>query len=77
LEESYNTVWSCGYERDEHLVVIPVQKIISVVAMVPHLVTLDLGGEEEQSLSYFLVEKPGLDMIDFAGYQEVDNEAEE
>ncbi|KAF7371937.1 hypothetical protein MVEN_00051600 [Mycena venus] len=66
LEHSYGTLWSCGYEPGKHLAVIPVQSILSVVAMIPHNV-----GEE--ALRYFLVEKPGLDMISLAGYQEADD----
>ncbi|KAJ6493798.1 hypothetical protein DFH09DRAFT_826544, partial [Mycena vulgaris] len=56
LEESHQTVWSCGRELGAHLSVIPVKSILSVVAMIPHKI------EEDDDLRYFLVEKPGLDV---------------
>ncbi|KAJ6550772.1 hypothetical protein DFH09DRAFT_1086398 [Mycena vulgaris] len=70
LEESHQTVWSCGRKVGAHLSVIPVKSILSVVAMIPHKI------EEDDDLRYFLVEKPGLDVISLAGYDEVDDEAD-
>lgn len=70
LEESHQTVWSCGRELGAHLSVIPVKSILSVVAMIPHKI------EEDDDLRYFLVEKPGLDVISLAGYDEVDDEVD-
>ncbi|KAF8126643.1 hypothetical protein K438DRAFT_1494291, partial [Mycena galopus ATCC 62051] len=36
LQESYETVWSCGHGQGTHLTVIPVKTIRSVVSMIPH-----------------------------------------
>ncbi|KAJ6490663.1 hypothetical protein C8R47DRAFT_1071048 [Mycena vitilis] len=66
LELSYGTLWSCGYEPGEHMVVVPVKCILSVVAMVPH----EAGPEEG---NYYLVEKPGLDLVSLTGYMEADD----
>ncbi|KAJ7092160.1 hypothetical protein C8R44DRAFT_719616 [Mycena epipterygia] len=69
--QSHNTVWSCAHGGGEHLRVITVKSIISVVAMVPHSVVP--GGSERYSAdSYFLVEKPGLDVMHLSGYQQPD-----
>ncbi|KAJ7090488.1 hypothetical protein C8R44DRAFT_648205 [Mycena epipterygia] len=65
LQESYNTVWFSDHGMGEHLVVIPVKTILSVVAMVP----LTINGVD----GFFLVEKPGLDVISLTDYEEPDN----
>ncbi|KAJ7049353.1 hypothetical protein C8F01DRAFT_1002515 [Mycena amicta] len=62
--ESYQTVWSC--KKPETFIVFPVQDILSVVAMVPH----QYRGEER----FFLVEKPGMDIISFSAPAENDEE---
>jgi hypothetical protein len=66
LEESFNTVWLCAYEPGRHLTTIPAESILAVVAMVPE-------GDEDL---YFLVEKPGLDVISLSGYAQVDGEVD-
>jgi hypothetical protein len=43
-----------------------VKSIESVVAMVPH--------KYKNQDAFFLVEKPGLDMITLAGYEEADED---
>ncbi|KAJ6524622.1 hypothetical protein DFH09DRAFT_937130 [Mycena vulgaris] len=63
LRDSYKTVWSC--QRTGKLTVINVRYIKSVVAMVPH----KYNGQH----AFFLVEKPGLDIISLSGYQEEDD----
>ncbi|KAJ6459140.1 hypothetical protein C8R47DRAFT_1328050 [Mycena vitilis] len=55
LRRSFNTLWSCTFEPESDLRLVPVESILSVVAMVPHQV----AGQSR----YFLVEKPGLDTI--------------
>lgn len=65
LEESFNTVWLCAHEPGLHLAAIPAESILAVVAMVPE-------GDDE----YFLVEKPGLDVISLMGYAQVDGEVD-
>ncbi|KAJ7768053.1 hypothetical protein DFH07DRAFT_718002, partial [Mycena maculata] len=54
LRRSFNTLWSCTFETEADLRLIPVQSILSVVAMVLHV----FAGQRR----YFLVEKPGLDV---------------
>ena len=67
LRQSYDTVYSCGLAPGEHLMVIAVDLICSVVAMVPH-------SPEPGLLAYFLVEKPGLDLLCIIGYEEDDDD---
>ncbi|KAJ6494491.1 hypothetical protein C8R45DRAFT_1052932 [Mycena sanguinolenta] len=63
LRRSYNTVWSCTAPLG--FTVIKVKSIESVVAMVPHRIfNVD---------RFFLVEKPGLDMMNVTGQNEPDD----
>ncbi|KAG2082732.1 uncharacterized protein F5147DRAFT_748992 [Suillus discolor] len=55
LQLSSQTVASCSHLDD--LCVVPVKKIISVVAMIPHMPKLPSGVIEE---CFFMLEKPGL-----------------
>ncbi|KAI0054504.1 hypothetical protein BV25DRAFT_1873322 [Artomyces pyxidatus] len=67
LEASYNTVWSCTYLGPEATVVVPVSDILSVIAMVPFPNQHHLAYEEK---TFFLVEKPGLEVASRAGLEE-------
>ncbi|KAJ7745021.1 hypothetical protein DFH07DRAFT_749135 [Mycena maculata] len=72
IRESHSTVWSCGHGEGKHLRVIPAQSILSVVAMVPH--DLAAGAAERyRPNNYFLVEKPGLDIMQLVGYEQADD----
>ncbi|KAJ7727411.1 hypothetical protein B0H16DRAFT_1331565, partial [Mycena metata] len=55
LQRSFDTIWACTFEAEADLRLVPVQSIVSVVAMVPH----QYAGQRR----YFLLEKPGLDTI--------------
>ena len=55
LQLSHDTLVVCKYQA-ECLIVIPIQSVISVVAMVPLPVS---AGD-----AYFMIEKIGLDVID-------------
>ncbi|KAJ7020029.1 hypothetical protein C8F04DRAFT_1197122 [Mycena alexandri] len=55
LKRSFETLWSCTFEPEADLRLIPVESIVSVVAMVPH----QYAGQRR----FFLVEKPGLETI--------------
>ena len=56
LRLTHDTLIVCEYKGEENLVVIPVQSILSVVAMVPFpCVPGDM---------HFMIEKIGLDVID-------------
>lgn len=67
LKESFNTVWLSQYQGTDHLTVVEAKSILSVVGMVPH--QRDINSDD---LEYFLVEKPGLDVIFLSGYEEAD-----
>src|ERR1700712_4325993 len=54
LEKSFHTVYVCRYQGQEALQAVPVQQIVSVVAMVP------LHPQDPNVV--YLMEKPGLDM---------------
>lgn len=71
LRESYNTVWSYGHGEGKHLKVIDAKSVLSVVAMVPHSIVP--GAKEkyrDPEKTFFLVEKPGLDIMELAGWEE-------
>jgi hypothetical protein len=79
LEESYNTVWSCKYQGDDKLEVVDAKSISSVVAMVPLPIDDNEGsssGDDRDSddISYFVVEKLGLDVSSMAGYKDDEDE---
>jgi len=59
LAQSHGTLWSCRYQGEAELRVIPAKSIISVVAMVPH------KGDH-----FFLAEKPGLEVAWLGGVEE-------
>ncbi|KAG1771363.1 hypothetical protein EV702DRAFT_1201970 [Suillus placidus] len=61
LELSCHTVSSCQLEDDD-VRVIDIKSILGVVGMVPHKPTLLSGVTED---CYFMVEKPGLDIVMF------------
>ncbi|KAF7323224.1 hypothetical protein HMN09_00103100 [Mycena chlorophos] len=63
-ELSFQTAWSC--EKPDRFIVFPVQDIRAVVAMIPH----KRNGQDY----FFLVEKPGLDIISLTGDIEEDDE---
>ena len=63
LRASYNTVWSC--KAPQKLTVFKAKYILSVVAIVPH--------KPDGRDAFYLIEKPGLDMISLAGYEEIDD----
>ena len=63
----------------EEIVVVNVKRILSVIAMIPHMPTLSSGIAEEH---FFAVEKSGLDLLDlgvpYPSYEEYevdDNDA--
>lgn len=58
---------SCLYMGDSALKFIDVKLIQSVVAMVPHMVSIDNRPAEER---FFLVEKPGFDVALMSGIEE-------
>ncbi|KAG0693975.1 hypothetical protein DFH29DRAFT_815817 [Suillus ampliporus] len=68
LELSSHTVASCS--RLDDICIVPVKKIISVIAMIPHKLKLPSGIIEER---FFLLEKPGL-QISNLGINHVDED---
>ncbi|KAG2065942.1 hypothetical protein BDR04DRAFT_1160881 [Suillus decipiens] len=73
LRESYNTLYSCTHQGNEALMVVEVFAIQAVIAMVPHKLP------NHPELCFFLVEKPGLDVAQFAGhiYEDEDGDDDE
>lgn len=65
LKKSYNTYWSCTHGRVENMEIIPVERILSVVSIIPHKLF-----EDDSEQRYFVVEKPGLDIADIGGVEE-------
>jgi hypothetical protein len=57
LRASFNTVYSCVYMDQADLRVIDAKTILSIVALVPMK-----PSEGSQSLRFFLLEKPGLEI---------------
>ena len=62
---SHGTFISCAYLGDNSVRIIDISCIQSVVAMVPH--TLEKHGVDEKH--YFLVERPGLDVVCLGGME--------
>ncbi|KAI0054683.1 hypothetical protein BV25DRAFT_1816712 [Artomyces pyxidatus] len=76
LQVSSQTVWLAPYLGETGLVVVKASSILSVVAMVPYK---NIGGPEHASgyiegQRYFLVEKPGLDIMYKAVGEELEDE---
>ena len=63
LATSNGTLICCDYLGDTSLQVIEVDHIQSVVLMIPY----KLNGHHVDSNYYFLVERPGLDMVQLGG----------
>jgi hypothetical protein len=59
-----NTLWSCEYQDDHTLKFIDVKTIQAVVVMIPHRPAIE---GHLPSQCFFLVEKPGLDIVVMAG----------
>jgi hypothetical protein len=74
LSLSVNTLWSCEYEGDRTLRFINVKTIHAVVAMIPHRPVI---GGWQMGERFFLVEKPGLDVVVMSGVLEHMPEDEE
>jgi hypothetical protein len=72
LSDSYNTLWSCQYHGSDSFQVVNVKQIVSVVAMVPLPAEVTESGDsgEEDEESYFVVEKPGLEIFYLGGVEE-------
>jgi hypothetical protein len=75
LEKSHNTVYSCHYRSDDALMVINVNRIMSLVAMIPYYRVKDDGTIVDPGDEYFLVEKPYLDINHYRDV-EADNEVQ-
>ena len=73
LSLSVNTLWSCKYQGDMALQFINVKTIQAVVSMVPHTPVIQGQPAEEH---FFLMEKPGLDIVVMAGTEEGTQEEE-
>jgi hypothetical protein len=65
LKKSYNTYLSCTHGRIENMEIIPVERILSVVSIIPHKLF-----ENDSEQRYFVVEKPGLDIAHMGGVEE-------
>jgi hypothetical protein len=65
LTRSHGTLWSCEYQDETALKVIPVKSIISVVGMVPH-----------KTDRFFVTEKLGLEVAFMGGAEEEMTEGE-
>ncbi|KJA14969.1 hypothetical protein HYPSUDRAFT_149723, partial [Hypholoma sublateritium FD-334 SS-4] len=69
LKESAGTVVACRYRGDSSLVVIDFTSIVSVVGMVPH----NFPGLDVEEDWRYVVEKPGLDVLELGGAYSSDN----
>ncbi|KAF8803071.1 hypothetical protein BYT27DRAFT_7110775, partial [Phlegmacium glaucopus] len=56
---------TCTHGRVENMEIIPVKKILSVIAMIPYKLS-----ENDPEPQYFLVEKPGLEVARMGGVEE-------
>jgi hypothetical protein len=65
LQKSHNTYWSCTHGRIENIEIVPAKTILSVVSIIPHKLF-----EDDSEQRYFVVEKPGLDVVRIGGVEE-------
>ena len=72
LEESSHTLWACSYQGDADLKIIATTAISSVVLMQPLPKLTD--DEDDQ---WFVVEKSGIDDVEFAGDIDILNNGRE
>lgn len=66
LAASHGTFVSCQYLGDNALAVIEVSCIESVIAMVPHYPP----HSKDSDLHFFLIERPGLDIVNLGSAEE-------
>jgi hypothetical protein len=59
LKASHNMLWLCEHQGDSALQFIDAKIIQSMVAMIPHMPTIEA---QQLGEHFFLVEKPGLDV---------------
>ena len=75
LRRSFQTVYSCAYHGEDRLTVVDVTAIQSVVAAIPHSISLptiaDLSIQAEVRDKVFIVEKLALDVMVLAGLMKV------
>ena len=67
LRLSSSTLYSCEYKGDNALRFIDVKMIQAVMAMVPHMPTID---HQEPLERFFLIEKPRFDVAVLAGIKD-------
>ncbi|KAH9961182.1 hypothetical protein BJV74DRAFT_880059 [Russula compacta] len=67
LQASYYTLWSCQYQGDSYLRLINVNTISAVVAMILHMLK-----DYPNSQWWFVVERPGLDVAQMSGIEELE-----
>jgi len=71
FESSFQTVFACHHHGDASLKLVEVFTIQSVVAMIPH----HFPGID--GALFYLVERPGLDIVRMSGVKEEGEEGEE
>ncbi|KAJ3996740.1 hypothetical protein F5050DRAFT_1799474 [Lentinula boryana] len=74
LRNSSSTLWTCMHGGNGATMVISVKNVKSVVAMVPHSTSILGDGWKDR---VFVVEKPGLDVVEMGGYLEDDDPEDE
>ena len=67
LKALHNMLWLCKHQGDSALQFIDAKIIQSVVAMIPHMPTIEV---QQLGEHFFLVEKPGLDVAVIGGMDE-------
>lgn len=74
LKESSHTLWSCQQRGDTGLRIIDIHIIKSVIGLIPHPSYSDPQLHERFKDRFYVVEKMGQDLSDFAGIVELDLE---
>lgn len=70
---SLHTVWSCTYQGQDTLTVIPIQDIHTVISMIPHIALPDKDTHNLFGRLY-VCDKMGLEIQAIGGFQEADDE---
>lgn len=77
LKQSHQVVYSCRAPEDGIFQLIDIKAIQSVVAMVPYFKVLPNGEIFTPENEYFMIEKPGVELAQYRGVQDDDDEYDE
>ncbi|KAI0077274.1 hypothetical protein K474DRAFT_1684384 [Panus rudis PR-1116 ss-1] len=76
-EECFETLLVCRYQGDAALQVVDIKHIVAVVVMIPFPLTAKESVDStcaDRASRFYVAEKPGLDVANMSGVEDIDNE---